>query len=106
MRSAKSTTSTAAIFHLDRFEFRNLIPAWSPAIAFLSAFLRARDLFVLVSENLRAEGNLIALGGLDLQSLGVAAETIAASAISLVEDADDLLTIVLPLLLSPLDQKS
>ena len=68
--------------------------------------LRARELFLLVSENLKAERNLIALGGLDLQSLGMAAETIAASAISLVEDSDDLLTMVLPLLLSPLDQQS
>lgn len=68
--------------------------------------LRARELFLLVSENLKAEGNLIALGGLDLTSLGMAAETIAASAISLVEDSNDLLTMVLPVVLSPHDQKS
>lgn len=68
--------------------------------------LRARDLFLLVAESLRAEGNSILLGGLDLQSLGVEAEAIAANAIRLLEDSDNLLTIVLPLLLSPLDQKS
>ena len=67
--------------------------------------LRARELFLLVSESLRTEGNLLTLGGLDLQFLAMAAETIAANAISLVEDSDDLLTIVLPLQLSPHAQK-
>ncbi len=67
---------------------------------------RARELFLLVSENLKDNGNQLHLGGLDLQSLSLAAEGIAENAVRLIELSGDLLKAVLPLRLSPADPES
>lgn len=67
---------------------------------------RARELFLLVSGNLKENGILLHPGGLDLPSLCRAADMIAANAVSLIELSGDLLKAVLPLLLSPADPES
>lgn len=62
---------------------------------------RAKELFHLVSDTSTDKEDAVRFGGMNLGSLCKAAESIAENGISIIESSDDLLTALLPLILSP-----
>lgn len=67
---------------------------------------RANELFRLVSDSLTDREDAVRFGGMDLRSLCEAAESIAENSARIVESSDDLLTALLPLILSPAEFES